>query len=1383
MSENPSTMLGERPGHASDETTPEFFVVGVGASAGGLEALERLFEGLSPGCGLAFVVVQHLSPDFDSVMAELLARRTELDCVRVTNGIEVRTDTIYLMPPGTEMIISGGCLLLTERVLDQGLSLPIDGFFRSLAEDMGSRAAAVILSGSGSDGSRGVRAIHEAGGLVLVQSEETARFDGMPRSAIDTGIVDLILSPEELRDALIRYAKRPPGSGAEFADLVALSGSGDAMSPIFDLLRRESGIDFSHYKAATVGRRIERRLLLSRVESPEDYVRQLRDDPAELASLYKDLLIGVTGFFRDRDAFMRFGTDVLPELLERLGPDEDLRIWCAACATGEEAYSLALLAHEAFRKAGQRVRLKVFATDVHRVSLEVAGAGIYPAESLAGLPIELRDRYFTRTSHGDRFQVSPALRSSIVFAHHNVLRDAPFTRIDFVSCRNLLIYFKPAAQRKAISLFLFGLKAGGVMVLGPSETPGPLSDEFLPLDQRWKIYRKRRELRITPDLRGQEGGRERGERLLDRRSIQERAITKAQHALLERFTPPSLLVTPTGELLHSFGGGGRFLAYHDGRPSLNVLDLLDGELKFAVASALKRAGKGDEPAFYERVPARTPDGSCLVRVSVMALGGAEDNQQLLVTLEPATTQSASPGQDEMPVNMLTQERIETLEHELRHTQENLQATLEEMETSNEELQATNEELIASNEELQSTNEELQSVNEELYTVNAEYQAKIAELTELTTDMNHLLESTEVQILFLDKELCIRRLTPKIAETFSLLPQDIGRRIDSFTHKLRHEGIVRDLEGVLHGAERVEREVQDLRGRHYLLRVLPYRPRQTVEGVVLTLVDLSALKDAERELRTSEERARLRGEQMRAILDHAPLSIWVKDRRGNYQIVSRVAAEVLGARADLLIGESDEGLLPPKLASLRRERDEQVASTREVLRVEEQIEYDGAVRTYLTVRFPLVDTSGEVYAIAGIAEDITVRKDAEERDRTALKRRDDFLAMLSHELRNPLAAVLNATYTIERSELDTSATRSALDVTKRQALHMARLLDDLLDITRITLGKIEIRAEPLDLRKAAEAALQAVQPLVESKKLQLHVDLEPLPVAVRGDLHRLQQVQSNMLTNAAKFTPAGGRIWLSVRREGNQAVIRVRDSGVGLPKEDFDRVFELFYQRETTLDRSSGGIGVGLSLVQAVVGLHGGRVSASSDGPGRGSEFVASFPLWQGQLVASTLRPAASPSASPSVSRPLSIILVEDSDDGREMLEVLLMQDGHTVTSFCTGAEGAEAIIQQKPDLALVDIGLPEVNGYEVARRVRRACGKDGLYLVALTGYGRPEDQQAAFDAGFDEHVVKPIRPEILDRVVEGVVTAVSVRERPETAPRHGSDRWSSRPATSDANAE
>ncbi|HXE52740.1 MAG TPA: chemotaxis protein CheB, partial [Tepidisphaeraceae bacterium] len=483
----------------AETRTQQLYIAAVGASAGGLEALERLFRSTPTDSGVAFVVIQHLSPDFKSLMDELLARHTKMTIHRVEDGMAVQPNCIYLMPPRKEMIISGGKLLLTDKDPQQELSLPIDHFFRSLAQDAGPRAIAIVLSGTGSDGSRGIRDIHEAGGLVLAQSEETAKFDGMPKSALDTGVVDAVLGPEEIPKAIGEYVKRHTagvrGQEIPSSEIEAAHG----VDAIFKLLRDEYGIDFSHYKPNTVARRIERRLSLNQAVDLDDYVQRLRSDPRELNSLYRDLLIGVTRFFRDRESFDRLEKDIIPDLLARKRPGDEIRFWIAGCATGEEAYSIAILLHERMQLFGRSMNVKVFATDVHGASLEIASAGVYDEEALSEVKPSRLATYFTKKQDG--YHILPEVRQMIVFARHNVIKDAPFTKIDLISCRNLLIYFQPAAQKKALSLFHFGLRTGGVLFLGPSESPGELAPEFETLDEHWKIYRKRRDIRLPADLR------------------------------------------------------------------------------------------------------------------------------------------------------------------------------------------------------------------------------------------------------------------------------------------------------------------------------------------------------------------------------------------------------------------------------------------------------------------------------------------------------------------------------------------------------------------------------------------------------------------------------------------------------------------------------------------------------------------------------------------------------------------------------------------------------------------------------------------------------------------------------------------------------------------
>jgi two-component system, chemotaxis family, CheB/CheR fusion protein len=1445
------------------EQEDDFPIVGVGASAGGLEALRDLFEKMPADTGMAFVVVQHLSPDFKSMLDELLSRYTTLPVHQAEHDMEVEPNTIYLMPARHEMIISDRHLILSERDSDKGLFLPIDTFFRSLATDAGASSVAVVLSGTGSDGSRGVRDIHAAGGLVIVQSEASAKFDGMPKSAEKTGVADLVLPPAEIRESLIRYAAR----ARDHADAPPAEKAGDAVSTIFELLRRESGIDFASYKQSTVSRRVDRRLLLSRSRDLEDYVDKLCASPEEVEALYKDLLIGVTGFFRDAEAFRALENAIVPELIDRLRVESqgELRVWVAACATGEEAYSIGIVLHEAFRQRNLRPHMKIFATDVHASSIEIAAQGRYPAEALADMPEHLKQRYFEHI--GDEYQVQSQLRGSMVFARHNVLRDAPFTRLDLITCRNLLIYFKTSAQRKVLALFHFSLKIGGALMLGPSETPGPLSDEFTSVDPRWKIYRKRRDIGLPSDLKLARSPLMTSHERPERARVGPPEVGRAQQVLLDRYAPPSLIVDSQLQLVHTFNGGGRYLGPRDGRASLHLLDMLEGELKFAVSGAFKKAVSDGQTVVYSGVPARSVDGLERVKLTLEPLT-KEGAERILITFEPMEVRRESERPD-TDMEELAQNRIDSLEHELHYAKENLQATIEEMEAGHEELQATNEELIAANEELQSANEELQSVNEELYTVNAEHQAKIAELTELTTDMNHLLTATEVHTIFLDHELRIRKFTPKIAETFNLLPHDIGRRIDTFTHHLRHDGLVADLEAGLDQGKVVERDVRDRQGRWYFLRILPYRPYDhghghergdgQVDGVLLTLVDISTLKRTERELRTSEQRYRtlvravestlwttdargdmateqleweaftgqawdeyrgrgwlnaiieaerrtIASEWMRAvsarslfeletrlwsqasagyrcvvlraapvldedqnvrewvgtirdiedmararsrlreretelagILDNSPIIIAVKDPEGRYIFASRLAEDILGNSTGKLAGKSDSDLLPASIARELHLHDEQVLHARHAMEFEESLPMGGERRIFSMVRFPLLDDRGEPYALAAVGSDITERKVAEERDRRELARRDQFLAMMSHELRNPLGAIVNAAHLL----VDSRSAERAHKVIERQSAHMARLLDDLLDISRISQGKIEIRFSRVNILESAEAAIEMVQPMIRSKCLELRICKPDTAVAVRGDRDRIEQVINNLLRNAAKFTDSGGWIELDIRPTGNRVEIAVRDSGIGLAPGEQDKVFELFYQRDMGIDRASSGLGVGLSLVRELVGLHGGTVRAHSEGHGKGSEFVVSLPAAPPDVSA-----RAAPSTNGGATQQgLRIVLVEDNEDSREMLELLLTARGHEVASAADGAAGAQLIIERRPDLALVDIGLPLMSGYDVARKVRKECGGNAaIYLIALTGYGRQEDRKAVLEAGFDEHLVKPIDITALDQL-------------------------------------
>jgi len=1310
---------------ANEISQRAFHVVGIGASAGGLDALERFFDALPDDTGMAFVVIQHLSPAFKSLMDQLLRRHTKLPIHLVEDGMQVEQNHVYLIPPKKEMIISDGRLLLSEREQNQELTLPIDVFFRSLAQDCGERAVAIVLSGGGSDGSRGIRDIHEAGGLVIVQDGDSAQFDGMPRTARDAGVAQWVLSPAEMPRVLLDYAagqerKEPP---------VGVASEPEGISAVYRMLQDEYSIDFTHYKPSTVTRRIERRLSLARSQNIHEYVRHLKEDKLELDVLYRDLLIGVTRFFRDEGAFQVLEQTVLPELFERTPHDRPLRIWVTGCATGEEVYSLAIALSDLMLEFGARP-VKIFATDVHRGSLERAARAVYDEEAVQNVTPERLERYFLRV--GNTYQVVPDLRQMVVFAPHNVIRDAPFTRVDLITCRNLLIYLQPAAQQKVLSLLHFALNRGGVLFLGPSENVGVLARDLETIDKHWKIYRKLSDVRAAQSPRASTLLTEPRLELVTQAASASRyslsQLLPTYDALLEEVMPPSLLVSDRGELIHTFGGASRFLRFRDGRPGLEVFDCVDAELKIVLIGGLKRALVERAPIVFKGVRLETEGQSAVYKVTLRSIQRRNmGTLHVLISFEPLAAQErVNEPETEIQLDQVSREQLANMELELNHAKQNLQAAVEELETSNEELQASNEELQASNEELQSTNEELQSVNEELYTVNTEYQRKITELTELANDMDNLLSSTDIGTIFLDSELKIRKFTPQIAGAFSLVAHDVGRSIETFAHKMDHPELVGELKHVLSTGARVERELRDVAGKALFLRILPYRTKGRVDGVVLTLIDMTGLRAAEDAL--FHERYLLN-----SLLRSIPDAIYFKDARGRFIRMNHAMSERLGfGEPEHAVGKTVFELPNQDRALVLHQEDEAVLRTGEaqLYREEKRIASDGTEEWDLVSRLPLED-GGQVVGAIAIFRSITERKRAEYKIQEAVRRRDQFLAMLSHELRNPLGAIATASALLKSDSAQPSRPK-LLDVVDRQTQQMGRLLDDLLEVTRVTENKIELRKQVIDLRSVISEATEAVNAVMKSRGLSFTVETSAEPMYVVGDPTRLQQIQMNLLSNAAKYTERGGHVLLRAEREGDSAVLRVCDDGVGIARDMLDSVFDLFVQSARTLDRAAGGLGVGLTLARSLVAMHGGTITAESDGEGKGSEFVVRLPLADGPPSERPARPLPSLSGKPKV------LIVEDNDDSRELLYQLLEHAGLECRTASTGTTALEVLHGFAPDVAILDVGLPEMDGFELARRIRQDPEHAHTILIAVTGYGRASDHAASREVGFDGHLVKPV---------------------------------------------
>ena len=835
-------------------------VVAVGASAGGLEALERLFNAMPIDSGLAFVIIQHLSPDFRSMMDELLARQSRMTIRHAGNGMKIEANTIYLNPPRQNLHITGNTLSLVAPLAGAVPNHPIDAFFVSLAAARGDAATGVILSGTGNDGTKGALAIMQAGGKVIVQEPGSAQFENMPRNAIEKGAASVTALPEDIPSVLIGSSQGEP----VHPEMEPVSSNADPETAILRILDRRYGANFSYYKRSTVGRRMQRRSALSGLHDLSGYAQMLRDDPAEQDRLFADLLIGVTAFFRDRAAFDAIATHAVPRLAGLMGADRQLRIWVPGCASGEEAYSIGILLLEHARKHNLEVNAKIFATDLHAGSLDMAGAGLFPRTRLKELAEDVRSRYFDEL--GGNYMAKTELRRLIVFSKHNVLKDPPFTKLDLISCRNLLIYFDETAQRKVLSLFHFALVKGGILFLGPSETVGILEEEFEILDGRWRIFGKIRDIslpgatRMLPNQPAidtaatHEGPVARRQRvavsLRDR--IDRRPLLHAYDALLARFAPPSLLLSRGGELLHIFGDAHEYLKLRSGAFSGAVTDVIVEPLRLAVGACLDEVRVAGGMSTIREVVYDAPAGPVTVHVrgEVLRASGIEADS-ILVTFgaRPASLKLAADEKESVEQfgeRRALHGKVDELQRQLRFTEESLQTTIEELETSNEELQSTNEELMSANEELQSTNEELHAVNEELYSITSEHQRKIEELTVLSHDMDHLFRCTDVGTVFLDKELRVRRFTPAAATAFHLLERDIGRPFQHISARFNYPELPRDLEQVAASAEIRERTV-DIGDATLLLRIFPFRVGEATQGIVITLVDVTRLKQTERAL--------------------------------------------------------------------------------------------------------------------------------------------------------------------------------------------------------------------------------------------------------------------------------------------------------------------------------------------------------------------------------------------------------------------------------------------------------------------------------------------------------------------------------------------------------
>ena len=1219
---------------------PGFPIVGVGASAGGLDPFKRLIEAVPAGSGMAFILVQHLDPDHESMMVDLLTGHTTMTVETAAEGQAIEPDHLYVLAPGTYVSVSDDRFRLARPPEAHGMRLPFDHLLRSMAATCGARSIGVVLSGGGTDGSLGLVALKDRGGCVIVQDPDEAGYDGMPRSAIATGVVDMVLAVADMPGALAGYRKRmtfaPKRLGA-----AGPPSTGDQLPQILDLLRSRTDQDFRLYKHGTLERRIERRMAMGGIGTGDlqRYIGVLRRDARELDLLAKDLLIHVTSFFRNPDVFERLSDTIIPDLIRDLAPDRPLRIWIAGCSTGEETYSLAILFHEQILAADRDVRLQIFASDVDPDAIASARAGFYPETIASDVSPARLARFFAR--EGDGYRVLPELRASVVFTVQDVLADPPFSRIDMVSCRNLLIYLSPDAQRKVIALFHFAIRDNGILLLGNAETIGKPDGRFEVIAEQERLYRHAGRTR-SPDvaltMRGgdpHKGGMQAGPGLEPSRQAAFADLCRS--LLMETYAPAAVLADRRNVCLYLVGRTDDYLMAAAGHAVHDVLAMAREGVRTKLRSAIQRAWSENARVVVTGGRMVREGETRAFSVAVQPIRHGPEELVLICFLdEPKRLAAARQGNARYADDL--ERELEAMRAELETTIRSHEAFGEEQKAVNEEALSVNEEYQSTNEELISSKEELQSLNEELSALNGQLQETLERQRTTANDLQNVLYSTDVATLFLDVDQKIRFFTPAVRALFSVIPSDVGRPLSDF-HSLAADAFLpADAKAVLASLTSIEREIEAPNGTWFSRRIMPYRTHgDGVEGVVITFADVTERKLAAKALEDAKQ---------------------------------------LAERAN------------------------------------------------------------------------------------AAKSR--FLAAASHDLRQPLQTLtLLQSLLVKAAEGD--ATHGLLARSEEALSAMSDMLDTLLDINQIEAGAVRAAIVDfpigglLDRLRAEFVLLAAAQGLV--------LRVVPCGASIATDPRLLEQMLRNLLSNALKYTKRG-KILIGCRRRGGQLGIEIWDTGLGIPADALETIFEEYHQIDNAARDRRQGLGLGLSIVQRLGSLLGHRVHVRST-VGKGSVFAVDAAL------ASTRRPsktahlpdATARGANPS--RACSVLIVEDDAAVRDLLELTLDSEGHRTATAPDGPAALDLVARRviQPDIILADYNLPGgMDGLQVAAALRLKFRRP-IPVIILTGDIATGTSRAIVGHGCVP-LNKPIKPATLSRAIQDLLPA-SPRSRDRPPPRDG----------------
>jgi len=1342
---------------------PAFTVVGVGASAGGLEAFTQLLQHLPPQPGVALVLVQHLDPKRESLLTSILSQATPLSVREALEGMQVERDHVYVIPPNTYISISGGALALQPRNDTPGPNMPIDHFFRSLAADLESRAVGVILSGGGSDGTLGLEAIKAAGGIVFAQTESTARHASMPHSAISSGCVDIILPPDGIARELARinvhpYVTAPPGAESD----EALKKNNEHLVRLYALLRERTGVDFTHYKQSTIRRRIHRQMALNEVSDIGELVRLVKEKPDKLDRLFQDFLIRVTSFFRDPAVFEALSKQVFPALIRDRFHEGPIRIWVPGCSTGEEAYSLAISLLEFLGDMANNTPIKILATDINEAVLAKARAGLYLENISADVSPERLRRFFQKADGS--YRISKSVRDLCVFARHNVFSDPPFANLDLISCRNALIYLSASLQRRVVPLFHYALKPNGFLLLGPSETVSGFTDRFSPVDREARIYlRSLTQHRLPPPYQESEpdavrpgdaptaAGAGESASLLD--------IQREADRVQLKYAPAGVLIDQSLTILQFRGDTSRFLRHAPGMASLELLRLAREGLLTELRDAIKNAQAQNLAIRKEGVHFRVDDQLETVTLQVIPLRGGPVGQRCFLVLfeEPDLPQRATKTRTPAPgaeADAAAQESVESLhliQQELNANREHLQSVIEEYEATNEELKSANEEILASNEELQSTNEELQttkeemqSTNEELHTVNEELQHRNREVSQVNDDLLNLLTGASIPIVMVTRDLRVRRFTAEAEKLFNLIPSDGGRPIGDLHPRLNISDLNARLIHVIDTLKPVEFEAHDQDGRWHSVRIRPYETQEhRIDGAVITAIDVDSIKRSEQQLRDSRDFAN-------CILDAVQDSLVVLDADHHIRTANRSFLRTFQFLPDEAVGRplfdlwgagTDTDLLRGRL-------DELSSSGLPVQEFELEHTFATIGRRMLRVNVRPIVFMERKRSLLLAVEDITERRQAEKaRHELEVKmfqvQKLESLGVLAggiaHDLNNLLTPVLGYAEIVREMLPADSSTAPMLQIIEQHAQKAADLIQQILAYA----GKGRFVIQPVDLSWLVQG-MAGLLAAVLSRKANCRFELaEGLPT-IEADLTQMRQVILNLVTNASEaLEGAAGSITIRTGTlqadkgtlqspqkaedlpAGTYVFLEVADSGCGMTADTITKVFDPFFSTKFT------GRGLGLAAVMGIVSGHGGAIQVRSE-CGKGSTFQVSFPA-----IPRFADGANSAADGDDGWRGSGTILVIDDESAIRKLAVFFLgQAGFTVLVAEDVEHGVE-LFRAHADVAavLLDMTMPGMSGQDAIGALHAI--RPTVRIILMSGYTVEDAAGAHARQGVIAFVQKP----------------------------------------------